>query len=47
VSEPQHDKAPELHFTNAKQLTFEQMMDLFRKLTGREPNESVLRLSYG
>jgi hypothetical protein len=33
----QHDKQPELHLTNAKQLTFEQMIDLVRRLTGREP----------
>jgi hypothetical protein len=38
MNEPQQpDKQPELHLTDAKQLTFAQMMDLFRKLTGREP----------
>lgn len=28
---------PALHLTDAKAVSFEQMMNLFRKLTGREP----------
>ncbi len=38
MNEPQlRDKQPELHVLNSRTMTFEQMMDLFRRLTGREP----------
>ena len=38
MSEPQrHDNPPELHVLNPRTMTFEDMMAMFRRLTGREP----------
>jgi hypothetical protein len=34
---PKADGKPRLHMSNTKGATFEDMIDLFRKLTGREP----------
>jgi hypothetical protein len=37
MSEQQHDKPPELHVLNPRTATLAQIIDLFRRLTGREP----------
>jgi hypothetical protein len=37
VSEEQQTDKPALYLVDAKEITFEQTIDLFRKLTGREP----------
>ncbi len=37
MSEQQHDKPPELHILNPRTATLAQVIDLFRRLTGREP----------
>jgi hypothetical protein len=43
VSEQQHDQPPELHALNPRTMTLAQIIDLFRKLTGREPTAEEVK----
>jgi hypothetical protein len=42
MSEQQHDKLPELHILNPRTATFENVMEMFRRLTGREPTAEAV-----